>query len=265
MRGNFLRAGALILVLGIPGTAFAQTAVQPYVVESGGGANPIVRCQVGTTVSGTCSMPVTVTAVAGTQDVNIVQTGGVTQLRGAGAVGTGSERIAVGTDTSTIAGSAPGTAGTASANVITIQGIASGTVVPISGTLTAVTTVGTITNPVGVKGADGSTIASVSNPVPTKEGQRTIVTLAIKTVTTGGTAVNAIAAGGRTAGGFLSNPKGATIDLCINEIGTATGTTSSGDTTCIIPGQSYTVSPASTAVSVISSDSSHPFSGYGLQ
>ncbi len=80
----------------------------------------------------------------GTQDVNIVQTGGVTQLRGAGAVGTGSERVAVGQDVTTIAGSAPGTAGTASANVITIQGIASGTVVPVSGTITAVTT---ITNP----------------------------------------------------------------------------------------------------------------------
>lgn len=94
--------------------------------------------------------------------------------------------------------------------------------------------------------------------------QRTLVTLDIKTVTTGGAAVAAISAGHRTAGGFLQNPKGATIDLCINEIGTATGTTSSGDTTCIPPGGSYKVAPASTAVSVITSDSSHPFSGYGL-
>lgn len=58
------------------------------------------------------------TTPSGTQDVNIVQTGGVTQLRGAGAVGTGSERIAVGQDTTTIAGSAPGTAASPSANVI---------------------------------------------------------------------------------------------------------------------------------------------------
>ena len=100
--------------------------------------------------------------------------------------------------------------------------------------------------------------------VTTTPGPRTIVTLDVKTVTTGGTAVTAIAAGHRTAGGFLQNPVGATTNLCINEIGTASGTTSSGDTTCIQPGQSYTVAPAATGVSVISSDSSHPFSGYGL-
>lgn len=98
----------------------------------------------------------------------------------------------------------------------------------------------------------------------TSPGARTLVTLDIKTVTTGGTAVAAISAGHRTAGGFLQNPVGATIALCINEIGTASGTTSSGDTTCIQPGQSYTVAPAAAAVSVITSDSSHPFSGYGL-
>jgi len=102
---------------------------------------------------------------------------------------------------------------------------------------------------------------SVTNMSP---AARTLVTLDVKTVTTGGTAVTALTAGHRTAGGFLLNPVGATINLCINEIGTATGTTSSGDTTCILPGQSYTVSPSAAAVSVITSDSSHPFSGYGL-
>ena len=93
---------------------------------------------------------------------------------------------------------------------------------------------------------------------------RTLVTLDVKTVTTGGTAVTALSAGHRTFGGFLQNPPSATVNLCINEISTATGTTSSGDTTCITPGQSYQLAPATTAVSVISSDSSHPFSGYGL-
>jgi hypothetical protein len=106
---------------------------------------------------------------------------------------------------------------------------------------------------------------SSSAPIYVKPAPLTIVTLDVKTVTTGGTAVNAISAGHRTAGGFLQNPIGASVALCINEIGTASGTTSSGDTTCIQPGQSYTVAPASTAVSVITSDSSHPFSGYGLQ
>lgn len=130
------------------------------------------------------------------------------------------------------------------------------------------TTNGVVVNtPVGVKGTDGSTIASAANPVPVSSapGARTLVTLDVKTVTTGGTAVTALSAGHRTAGGFIMNPLSATINLCINEIGTATGTTSSGDTTCIAPGQSYALAAAAGAVSVISSDSSHPFSGYGLQ
>jgi hypothetical protein len=63
---------------------------------------------------------------------------------------------------------------------------------------------------------------------------------------------------------MLTNPKAATIDLCINEIGTASGTVSNGDTTCILGGQSYNVAPGAGAVSVITSDSTHPFSGYGL-
>lgn len=95
-------------------------------------------------------------------------------------------------------------------------------------------------------------------------GLRTIIPLDVSTVTTGGTAVTALNAGHRTAGGFLYNPIGATINLCINEQGTASGTTSSGALTCIQPGQTYTLVPAAGAVSVITSDSSHPFSGEGL-
>lgn len=56
---------------------------------------------------------------------NLGKINGVAILTGAGAVGTGSERVAVGQDVTTIAGSAPGTAGAASANVVTVQGIAS--------------------------------------------------------------------------------------------------------------------------------------------
>jgi hypothetical protein len=109
---------------------------------------------------------------------------------------------------------------------------------------------------------------SNTNPLPVTgsitPGKRTIVPLDIATVTTGGTPVAALNAGHRTAGGFLQNPFGATIALCINEQGTASGTTSAGATTCIQPGQSYILAPAAGAVSVITSDSSHPFSGYGL-
>ena len=57
--------------------------------------------------------------------VNTAKVNGVTTLAGAGASGTGSQRVTVAQDTTTLAGSAPGTAGSASANVVTVQGIAS--------------------------------------------------------------------------------------------------------------------------------------------
>lgn len=92
-----------------------------------------------------------------------------------------------------------------------------------------------------------------------------LVPLDVTTVTTGGTAVVALTQNHRSGGGWIQNPPSATVNLCINEVGTATGTTSSGNTTCIVPGQSYVLIPNAGPVSVISSDSSHPFSGYGIQ
>lgn len=115
-----------------------------------------------------------------------------------------------------------------------------------------------------VNGNVKTTSTGGSSAITTTPGQRTIVPLDISTVTTGGTAVTALNAGHRTAGGFLFNPIGATINLCINEQGAASGTTSAGALTCIIPGQAYLLAPAAGAVSVITSDSSHPFSGYGM-
>ncbi len=94
--------------------------------------------------------------------------------------------------------------------------------------------------------------------------QQSIVPLDASSVVTGGTAVTALVAGHHTSGGFILNPIGATINLCINEQGTASGTTSAGALTCILPGQTYSLSASSGAVSIVSSDSSHPFSGYGL-
>lgn len=93
----------------------------------------------------------------------------------------------------------------------------------------------------------------------------TLVPLDIASVTTGGTAVTALNTGHRVSGGWIFNPSTATVNLCINEIGTASGTTSAGNTTCIIPGASYQLSASGNAVSVITSDSSHAFSGLGLQ
>ncbi len=115
----------------------------------------------------------------------------------------------------------------------------------------------------------GGADVSPTNPLPVavqaSGGSVTLITLDVKTVTTGGTPVTALIAGHRTGGGWIQNPPTATVNLGINEIGTAAGTTSSGDTTFIIPGQTYQLSPSANAVSVISSDSAHAFSGYGFQ
>lgn len=91
-----------------------------------------------------------------------------------------------------------------------------------------------------------------------------LIPLDVATVTTGGTAVTALLAGHKTNGGWLQNPIGATTNLGINELGIATGTTSNGNTTFIVPGATYQLAPSGDAVSVISSDSAHPFSGYGF-
>ena len=119
---------------------------------------------------------------------------------------------------------------------------------------------------VGTGGGGGNPI-SPTNPLPVTQVPRTnvLVPLDVATVTTGATAVTALVAGNRVAGGWLQNPSTATINLCVNEIATASGTTSAGSTTCILPGQSYVLTAAAGAVSVVSSDSAHPFSGYGLK
>jgi hypothetical protein len=89
-----------------------------------------------------------------------------------------------------------------------------------------------------------------------------LVSLDVNTVTTGGVAVTAINAGHRASGGWIQNPPTATANLCINERGAAT-TTAGGDVVCIVPGQTYMLSGNAGPVSVVSSDSVHPFSGMG--
>jgi len=182
----------------------------------------------------------------------------------------------------TSGGTPTGTAGTPNAAVMSVQGVTGGTPAPVSGTV-AVSNFpgtqpvsGTVTvnalpagaNAIGTVGVTAlpalPTGTNAIGQVSTNPGARTLVPLDIATVTTGGTAVAALNAGHRTAGGFLQNPPGATINLCINEISTASGTTSAGSTTCILPGQSYALAPAAGAVSVITSDSAHPFAGFGM-
>ena len=168
----------------------------------------------------------------GTPDENLQQIGGTTVLTGAGATGAGAQRVGVAQDATTVAGSAPGMAGTPSTNVISIQGISGGTSVPVTAVIS--------------------------------QGPLTIVALDAATVTTGGTAASASVAGHHNKGGWILNPSTATINLCINEQGTASGTTSAGALTCIVPGQAFNITPnATSVVSVISSDSSHAFSGQG--
>ena len=72
------------------------------------------------------AQPVTVSSITGTSDVNLKPVNGATINVGVGAAGTGTQRITTSTDS----------------------------------------TIATITNPVGVKGSDGSAIASSANPVP---------------------------------------------------------------------------------------------------
>ncbi len=118
------------------------------------------------------------------------------------------------------------------------------------------------TNVVGV--APG--IAAPPNPSPylrSMQGPVTLAPLDILTVTTGGTAVNAFSAGHVTAGGKIQNPPTASTSLGINQNGTASGTTDNGGTRFYKPGAFCWLAPSSNAVSVISSDSAHPFAGEG--
>jgi hypothetical protein len=96
-------------------------------------------------------------------------------------------------------------------------------------------------------------------------GPVTIVPLDVSTVTTGGTAVAALTAGHCTAGGRIQNPLSAGTSLGINQNGTASGTTSNGSTIFYPPGATCWLVASANAVSVISSDSAHPFAGEGWQ
>jgi hypothetical protein len=83
---------------------------------------------------------------------NTKQVNGVTTLAGAGATGPGAQRMTVAQDTTTLAGSAPGTAGTPSAQVATVQGAASMT--PVQ---TALNTTPSVANGNGVVPAPTTT------------------------------------------------------------------------------------------------------------
>jgi hypothetical protein len=104
---------------------------------------------------------------------------------------------------------------------------------------------------------------AAGNALPIAPGTLTLVPLRVAVVSIGGTAVTALNAGDRTKGGVIFNPETATVPLCINEITTASGTSSAGSLFCILPGQKYDLCPSANAVSVVSADSNHPFAGMG--
>jgi len=117
---------------------------------------------------------------------------------------------------------------------------------------------------VDVNGQNCATASATSGGTSISLASITVTPLDVATVTTGGAAVTALTAGHRAKGGFLMNPIGATVALCINEAGgTASGTTSAGSLICIQPGNSYNLAPSALAVSVITSDSAHAFAGEG--
>lgn len=101
------------------GAVFGPTAV------GSAAANPPVLFAGTANAGATGNVQVAKVTSGGVLSTDLSTVNAVTTLTGTGAVGTGAQRIAVGTDTATIAGSAPGTAGAASANVVTVQGVAS--------------------------------------------------------------------------------------------------------------------------------------------
>lgn len=135
--------------------------------------------------------------------VNIKEINAVTPLMGAGATGTGSQRVTAAQDTTTIAGSAPGTAGTPSANVVSIQGVASGTTVPVT------------TSSAGATSNNGST-----------------------TITTGATFQTLLASNAARKGCLIQNPTTATEVLFVS-VGIATGSATTAKSYTLNPGGSF--------------------------
>jgi hypothetical protein len=115
------------------------------------------------------------------------------------------------------------------------------------------------TPPTSLVGVQGGGTGAL--PVAIMPGTVTVTALDVAT-TTAGTAVNALSANHRLKGGFIVNPLVATTNLCINELSTAAGTSSSGSTICIKPGDAYNLAPSANAVSVIASDA-RAIAGYG--
>lgn len=106
-----------------------------------------------------------------------------------------------------------------------------------------------------------------SSPLNTISAPRGVYAPDVATVTIGGTAITAFTAGHTLKGGWIQNPSTATANMCISQTGAAASTSAAdvtGGTSCIVPGQTYTIAPSYGSVSVNSTDSGHQFSGQGF-
>ena len=124
---------------------------------------------------------------------------------------------------------------------------------------------GTGTAAPGTSAASASSVQGVTNgvPVSTTPGPLAPYDLDVATVTTGGTAVTALAAGNAAKGGFI---KAVSAILCIRD---STGTAGTVDgvagTTCIAVGQTYTLPPQVGAISVNSTTAGAIIGGRGYK
>lgn len=173
--------------------------------------------------TGTGAVAIPKITAGGVVSTDISTVNAVTTLTGAGAVGTGAQRVAVGQDTTTLAGSAPGTAGTPSANVLSIQGVTSMTPMLANPGTAANWGIGTSTQNSATV-ANGTLILGQFNTTPT-------------TITTGNMSPFQM----DNAGNLLVNIKTGSSSGAV-----AQGSTTSGQTGSLIQGAVTTAAPAYT-------------------
>lgn len=161
-------------------------------------------------------------ALAANQSVNVAQVNGVATQVNTGAVGTGSQRVAVGTDTATIAGSAPGTQ-----DVIPMgcagQTIANTTYTPF--TLASTTSLKLVTKVSAKKVyiCSINIVSAAANNVALIEGTKVTTDCDTSTAglaggTTAATGWNFAANGGLTLGngqGIIAKSGTANFDVCL--------------------------------------------------
>lgn len=227
-------AGSGTMTVGGTVTANAGTNLNTSLlaVEAGGNLASVAT-SASTTATNTGTVAGAVSAAV--MQSNTKQVNGVATLTGAGATGTGAQRVTAAQDTTTIAGSAPGTAGTPSANVVTVQGASSMTkllVTPDSVALPANQSVneaqiGAAAYALGQTTMSASapvTVASDQSPVPVAQGcaGQTVANTLVKAFSNAASASNLKVVAGVSAKkiyvcGINVGPVGAAVDVVLVE------------------------------------------------